>query len=246
MTDSNPALPGTDTITTRSRSLADQVYDYLKQAIVGGQFSVGDKLPTEQSIASSCQVSRSVVREAITRLKSDGLVRTKQGSGAFVAEPSEARSFRLEVGDLRNAREITQTIELLIAFEVGATEIAAIRAGDEDLEELAVLYEDIDTAIANGDNGTDEDMRFHRKIVTMTRNQHYMDLADVFEGSVRRFIRAARRNSARNAHLVHDAQSEHHDILLALQSRDARAAREAARNHLQNAAKRLKIYLDLE
>jgi GntR family transcriptional regulator, transcriptional repressor for pyruvate dehydrogenase complex len=78
-------------------TLADRVTTVLLEKIKGGEFPAGTRLPTEQVISERFGVSRTVVREAISRLKSDGLVEVRQGSGTVVREPNRTTAFRLEI-----------------------------------------------------------------------------------------------------------------------------------------------------
>ena len=76
-----------DSFTRLSRrpSLTDDISQKLSRMILDGKVVAGEQLPTEQSLAESFGVARTVVREAISRLKHDGLVDSRQGVGAFVA-----------------------------------------------------------------------------------------------------------------------------------------------------------------
>src|ERR1700712_4138180 len=66
--------------------LSDRLAARLQQQIDGGVLAPGDRLPTEQQLAASHGVSRTVVREAVHQLKSKSLVQSRQGSGVFVAQ----------------------------------------------------------------------------------------------------------------------------------------------------------------
>ena len=70
----------------RAAPLADQVFGALQAEIVDGRLKAGERLPIEPQLAASFGVSRTVIREAVSRLRNDGLVTTKQGSGIYVAD----------------------------------------------------------------------------------------------------------------------------------------------------------------
>ena len=110
----------------RAPSLADVLAQRLQQEIEQGHFAPGEKLPSEQQLALSYGVSRPIVREAIGRLKHDGLVTSRQGSGAFVAESGGASVFRLDIANFEDRHEIESLIELLMAIESAATGMAAL------------------------------------------------------------------------------------------------------------------------
>ncbi len=227
----------------RGPSLAEVVARRLSEDIAAGRLKPGEKLPTEQQIAETFGVSRPIVREAVGRLKHDGLVVSRQGAGAFVAESGQASVFRLQVADFTDRDEIHGIIELLMAVESGATELAAMRRTDEDLAMIQTQLDAMQTSIDRGDPGVDEDVAFHRAIVEATKNPFFRDLSDFLDRRVRAFIRAARSNTARRqGSLTRSVQEEHQAIFDAIRDKDAPRARLAAETHLRNAADRLAVY----
>ena len=70
----------------RAHNLAHDLVEKLTQSILLGQLSPGDKLPSENAIVQEHGVSRTVVREAISKLQASGLVETRHGIGTFVIE----------------------------------------------------------------------------------------------------------------------------------------------------------------
>jgi len=231
-------------IIDRGPSLADTVAVRLRDEIVSGRLRPGEKLPTEQQISETYGVSRPTVREAIGRLKHDGLVTTRQGAGAFVADPGAVSVFRLDIADFTNREEIRNIVELLMAFEASATEHAAARRSDEDLKAIQAQLDAMQQAIDRGESGVDEDLAFHRTIVEAARNPFFRDMSDFLDRRVRTFIRTARANTARLEGLTQAVQAEHQAIFGAIVNRDAAGARHAAETHLKNAAQRLALYLE--
>ena len=173
----------------RAPSLADVLAQRLEQDIAQGHYAPGEKLPSEQQLATTYGVSRPIVREAIGRLKHDGLVTSRQGSGAFVAESGVASVFRLDVADFKDRHEIESLIELLMAIESSATELAAQRRTEQDLIAIGNQLEAMQSAIERGDSGVDEDVAFHQAIVSATKNPFFMDLSTFLDRRVRHFIR---------------------------------------------------------
>lgn len=82
----------------RSTNLAQGVVDDLTQRILLGQLKPGEKLPSESTIVLEHGVSRTVVREAISKLQASGLVETRHGIGTFVLEPRPQQGLRLRGG----------------------------------------------------------------------------------------------------------------------------------------------------
>ena len=81
------------------RNLTQEVVLRIADEIKSGKLTAGMKLPTEQELMAAMGVSRTVVREAVAALKADGLVITRQGSGAFVATDTRRAAFRFESDD---------------------------------------------------------------------------------------------------------------------------------------------------
>src|SRR5215470_3815297 len=109
-----------------SRSLAHALVERLSAEIVSGRLAAGARLPTEQELIASAGVSRTVVREAIAALRAEGLVVTRQGAGAFVADGSR-RPFKIEPSEPGSLAEILALMELRTAIEVEAAGLAAER-----------------------------------------------------------------------------------------------------------------------
>jgi len=225
-------------------SLPTRLAQRLQAEIAQGRYAPGERLPTEQQISERHGVSRATVREAIGRLKHDGLVISRQGAGAFVAEDGGPAVFRLAIADFSDGAEIRNIVELLIAVEAAASEHAARRRTPEQLGAIRARLGAMGAAIGRGDPGVDEDLAFHRAIVDAAGNPFFRDLSDFFDQRVRKFIRTARSNTARFQGLSEAVQVEHQAIFEAIEAMDARGAREAAETHLVNAAARLALYLE--
>lgn len=228
----------------RNPSLADVLAQRLSEEIAAGQLKPGEKLPTEQQLGERFGVSRPIVREAIGRLKHDGLVVSRQGAGVFVVESGIPSVFRLQVSDFTDRDEIRGIIELLMAVESSATELAALRRTEQDLAAIQAQLDAMRACIERNDSGVDEDVAFHRAIVEATKNPFFRDLSDFLDRRVRTFIRTARANTAKQQDgMIRAVQEEHQAIFDAIHAQDAQAARKAAEDHLHRAAERLAIYL---
>ncbi len=222
----SPASPPKRPRARRSVSLAEDVALALRRQIQDGTLAPGQQLPTEARLTELYGVSRPIVREAISRLRTDGLVNTRQGVGAFVVDNPRASSFRLILPDDPDSamEEIEQIAELMMVVEVGATELAARRRNDADVARIRQAYEAMNQALIEGKSGVDEDLAFHAAIVAATHNRHYVALADHLERSARRLIRTARTNSARHTGLAEQAHGEHTAIVEAICVGDPDAA----------------------
>ena len=127
----------------RAPALADRLNAIISGQILSGERPAGSRLPTETQLAEEFGVSRTVVREAIARLRSDGLVVTRQGLGAFVAETLEALPFRISIGSDPEAphRYARELLELRLGFETEAAALAAERGTPAQVEEIGRALE---------------------------------------------------------------------------------------------------------
>ncbi len=228
----------------RNESLTHLVAQWLTEEIAQKRLQPGDKLPSEKQLCEQFSVSRSVVREAVSQLKSEGLVSSQQGRGVFVNERGNRQSFRLQTPSLGDTRNIAQIIELLVTIEGGAARYAALHHTPDDLKRIKRALIGMEYAIADERLGDEEDFAFHQAIVDATHNPHFITLNEYLEQYVRRLIRQARSNTATYHHnLVKAVQQEHMAIVQAIEARDPVAASSAAENHLRNAAQRLNTYI---
>src|SRR5512145_1886786 len=105
------------------RKLSRRLFEQLAEEIKSGRLAPGARLPTEHALTRAARVSRTVVREAVAALRAEGLVVTRQGVGAFVAEAAR-RPFRIEADEVRSVREVLDVMELRTGIEVEAAGLA--------------------------------------------------------------------------------------------------------------------------
>ncbi|MFD7443951.1 FadR/GntR family transcriptional regulator [Streptomyces sp. NPDC059909] len=218
--------------------LADQVAAILAEEIESGRLAEGDKLPTEVALVKQLGVSRTVVREAVSRLRNAGLVEPRQGLGVFVM-PRRTRPLDLEAESADTKAKVLQIVEVRRAMEGEAASLAAARATQDDLARMRQTLDAIDAAVASGGDGVDEDLAFHRSIAESTGNAVLVSTLRYLGEVLRSGIRVTRANEARRGDFIEAVRQEHHAILAAVEAGDAEAARTAARLHLKHAASRL-------
>lgn len=221
-----------------ARGLADALAARLAADITSGRLPPGQRLPTEQEMIVATGVSRTVVREAVAALRAEGLVVTRQGVGAFVAERAR-RPFRLEADDHGSLREILQVMELRTGIEVEAAGLAAERGTRADHERIGKAFAAIERAMARGESAVDEDFAFHCRIAQATGNAKFLRFLDYLGRFIipRQTVTVLANGSGRRAYLA-TIQREHRAILEAIRGRAAAAARAAMRRHLHNSRKR--------
>ena len=108
-------------------TLAQGVVAGLKSRILEGSLAPGSKLPSEAELTEEYAVSRTVVREAVTRLRAEGLVETFQGRGSFVLALPEPTSFTVEASAIRSHHDVLAMVDFRLGIESEAAYLAAAR-----------------------------------------------------------------------------------------------------------------------
>ena len=187
-------------------SLADGLADRLAALISAGALAPGDRLPTEAQLAAEHGVSRSVVREAVHRIKSRGLLVSRQGSGVFVTAPAQHRPLEFDPAVLESVDAVVHVVEVRRVLEGEIAALAAERATRAQVVRMRRALAAIDTASAAGHDGVAEDLDFHRAIGQATGNPQFGRVIGFLEQYLREAMRITRGNEARRAattHLVH-------------------------------------------
>ncbi|MFP8965367.1 amidohydrolase family protein [Pokkaliibacter sp. CJK22405] len=120
---------------TKPTSLTDEIAYHLEQKIRQGEISAGQKLPSETQLRQQFSVSRNVIREALARLKSNGLIESRQGSGAFVLPAESHQHFRI-IDDAKDLTALRKRYEIRLETEVAAASMAARRRTQSQLLKL--------------------------------------------------------------------------------------------------------------
>ena len=115
----------------RPRRLPDEIAASILEAISRGDLQAGDRLPTEMDLSDQFGVARTVVREAISLLKFDGVITARQGVGAFVSEASSRRSFRISPSCFAKRQQLLNLLALRTSVQADAAAAAAMQRSDQ-------------------------------------------------------------------------------------------------------------------
>jgi GntR family transcriptional regulator, transcriptional repressor for pyruvate dehydrogenase complex len=227
----------------RSRSLAIDLVMSLENRIKSGSYPVGTRMPTESEIMMEFGVSRTVVREAISRLQQARLVVTQQGIGSFVSEPpTDERGFSISSTEIATIFDIVHVLELRISLETECAGLSAQRRNERQLASMKAALDEFDICADSGKETVDADFQFHLSIAEATQNPHFFDLMRYLGATV---IPRARVNSPKLAMeekraYLERVNSEHRSIYDAIARKDSDSARAAMRLHLTNSRERLR------
>ena len=224
----------------RKAHLPDLIATEIMSMLESRDLVPGDILPTEATLAENFGVSRNVVREAIARLKSDGVIETKQGRGAIVKPLSERETFRIDMSALRQSENLSALFELRRILEVEAAGIAALRRSDADLSAMLVSIETMDGAKNFDEQRLEADAVFHRTVGAATQNSYLGTIINYLSSRLKETTRATNK-IYREDDLITVTISEHRNIFRAIKDRDLAEARAAMARHLCAAADRLDV-----
>ena len=219
--------------------LSDQLAVRIAQQIDGAVLKPGDRLPTEQQLAAAYGVSRTVVREAVHQLKSQGLVRSRPGSGVFVTAPPAHRALAFDPKLLESLDAVVQMVELRRVIEGEMAALAARRASRTQVAALKRALLAIDAATDSGELGVEQDLAFHRAIGEATGNPQFVRLLGILEAYLRDAMTVTKGYESMRADFMEQVRREHRAILVAVAAGDEKAARRAATQHHLNGEKRL-------
>jgi GntR family transcriptional repressor for pyruvate dehydrogenase complex len=226
----------------RAKGLVNEVVEGLSASIREGAIQPGDKLPTESEIMARFEVSRTVVREAISRLQANRLVETRHGVGTFALVPQSVDNFQIVDVDFALVADVIALLELRISLETEAAGLAAQRRTEANLEAMQAMLDAFQTSIQEDSDAVPSDFSFHMEVAKATGNRHFADLMTYLGTMIIPRTRLNTANSAPEGRLNYltRVHGEHEYIFNAIRNQDAEAARAAMRTHLSNSKDRLR------
>ncbi|KHQ52878.1 FadR/GntR family transcriptional regulator [Mameliella alba] len=218
--------------------LEESVYSELLDAIRNGTFSLGQRLPSENELASDYGVSRPVVRTALARLREDGLIVSKQGAGSFVSvgPPKEGAGYE----PLGSIDDIAAYFRFRRFVETETAALAAARATAADIAELRGYIADMQDLAEAGTATVEPDLAFHFGIAKLSDNRFLLETMKMLRPHmlfIGKFVRSLGRTGYAKG--KRDMSSEHQAIVDALEAGDAAAARAAMSAHIDGSENRV-------
>lgn len=225
----------------RRERLADVLYGQLIEHIMSGSLKEGDRLPSENEICEEFEVSRPVVREALLRLRADGIVYSRQGAGSFIKSrpPSRLTAFARP----ESVAGYLKTFEPRIVLESEAARLAAIRRSNDDLHALEKAFNALQSAFEQGGAAREADFQFHLVIANATGNTIFAHLlrstnAEVMGTMTMALGLTSEGSPARRNQVL----TEHRNIADAIKAGDGEAASLYMRYHLVQTRNRITDY----
>lgn len=142
------------------KTLSNQVIDEIISLLTTGQLKPGDRIPSELELMEICNVSRPVIREAMTSLEVLGIVNRKTRNGTFFSDKVGSKPFSMMLA--LSATDLYSIIETRVALELGLITLAAEKITDEDLAKLNDLIEEMKGLPT--EDSSEVDKEFHKVI----------------------------------------------------------------------------------
>ncbi|MDP1027325.1 FadR/GntR family transcriptional regulator [Sphingomonas sp. KR1UV-12] len=218
--------------------LADRAYTGIVDMINGDDMAVGDRLPSESRLAVRFGMSRTIVREALARLASDGITEARRGAGSFVkSRPSDRMLAYMPTAGLSAT---LGTYEVRFVLESETARLAAQRRSSDEMAQIEEALVMLRTALLSSAPAHDEDMLLHRRIVLATANPAFLAAFEALFPEVERIMRAGVDISrSRPPEVIGAMMREHEMVVDAIRAQDGDAAALAMRWHLSEGRKRL-------
>jgi GntR family transcriptional repressor for pyruvate dehydrogenase complex len=215
----------------RSGAVANQALEIIKQMIVRGELTAGQRLPAQRDLAARLGVSRPSLREAIRALIALNILESRHGEGTFVSslEPellAEPIDFLLQV----NSTALVALFEARRALEAAVASLAAERATDLELAQLEDFVKLGRSKLDDLDAFIEHDVEFHGRLRAAARSPILSSLL----ASVNTLSNASRRQTARSAATRARALADHEAMVRVLKARNPQAAHQAMVEHLQH------------
>ncbi len=213
--------------------MSSQVSVHLENLIIQNQLAPGGRLPTERDLATRFNVSRTVIREAVSGLAAKGMLEVNAGSGTIIRRPtakhvSQTMSLYLMGGEHELKSENITEVRRLLEVEIAG--LAAERRTPDDLSALRAVLEDYPRVAGNKDLFVSWDVAFHVRLAAATQNQLLVLLLDSMSGVMTKV-----RELGYDVPNTHEQALVFHEAIfkqVQLGSRDG--ARQAMREHIEN------------
>jgi len=222
-----------------SRLLSDHVYDQLLGLIGSDAYAADARLPGENELAKQLNVSRPVLRQALIRLRTEGRIYSRKGSGNYVGE-IEPQAEIVEFGSLTNIADIRSFLEYRCSVEGEIAARAAQHRSPAELAEIRLRRQWFEDALAHGQAGIEEDIAFHKAIAQACGNRFFVMTLAALTAQTRFSINLVRQLSQRAIDArFEEVCREHQLIEQAIDAQNPAEARAAMNAHLVGGMDRL-------
>jgi GntR family transcriptional repressor for pyruvate dehydrogenase complex len=218
--------------------LSDRIYSALLQDIAAGRYALNTKLPGELQLAQRFGVSRPVLRQALLRLRSEGVVTSRQGAGHFVARKGERGG--LSYGPLHSIPDVQRCLEFRCGLESDAARRAAMVSDAQSCDAIERAMHAMEHQPAAPQLAVEADFEFHIAVAQATRNRFFVMTLEALREPVLfgiKLIRSLSTTPAAERRRI--VLTEHRLIYEAIRDQQPERAQRAMAHHLEAGIARL-------
>lgn len=217
----------------RQQKISDQVFEQLKELIFRGRLKPGDQLMPEREMATSMNVSRTTIRNAISRLVTMHLVEHKQGKGTFVAKPDPKKGNPFAAAMSNPNASIYDLLEVRMGLECIAASLAAKRADTSDINAMRQSFHEMEKKVTAGGLGSSADISFHMAIAYATKNPLHIQVMKTFYDYLSHGIMESLQFLYEDPENIDIILGHHKEIMEAIIGRDPDNAFKSMQNHIE-------------
>lgn len=219
------------------KGLADIVFERMLRAIKSGAYNSDERLPTEHELAAEFEVSRPVIREALKRLRDQGLIYSRRGAGSFVRSVGLRQP--LGFGQLENVADLLNCYEFRLTLEPAAAAAAASRHDADNLKAIRQALELLRDATNRQSHREDADFQFHLAIARAAQNTYFSTAMEALKDHIAVGMKFHGASIRREATGLARVLAEHEAIAKAIADGQEDDARRLMFEHLQGSRGRL-------
>ncbi|SEK53481.1 FadR/GntR family transcriptional regulator [Pacificibacter marinus] len=222
----------------RRPSLADQVYDQLMVEILEEGYPVNSRLPAEDVLAQNFGVSRPIVRAALSRLRDDGIVQSRRGSGSYVLRRPDRQL--ISFVPLESISDVQRCYEFRIDVEGSAAAWAAKRRDDEDLSAMEHAYQVMEQGYQENELAVEADQMLHLAVARASKNPFFASVLESLGEQIAFGVKLSRSLTLLDTPARQElVLAEHRAVLEAIRLRQPEVAAATMRYHITAAKDRM-------
>ena len=217
----------------KSDKVYEKVIGQIKNLIYEGKIGRGDKLPSERKLKKQLGVSRASIREAFSALEMIGLIKSRPGEGTFIKESFDNNLVDpLSLVLLLNENVAEELLELRRVLEVDCVRLAAKRATEEDIEEMAEYIEQLFNSSGYEEISIKSDKMFHYTIAKASSNKVLEYIMRSISEAMDFHIKNTRTKLVSKTETMENFAKQHKRIFKAIKNKDSKTAMNEMKNHL--------------
>jgi DNA-binding FadR family transcriptional regulator len=214
----------------------------IERKIIDGVYQIGDKLPSERELTTEHQVSRNVIRQAITILREKGLVIVKSGKGSYVTSPkdhivSDSLTRVLQKYDT----SFEDILEVREELEISIIKKAVKRSNSASIEQLKNVFNTMEANKNNVNIFLEQDMNFHVTIANSSQNPIFSILIGSFFQMTEKLPFTVTNITNQYIHVFNKAQEDHWKLIEAIEAKDEKLAVAVMKEHMNIVNEEVKV-----